>query len=1132
MFTIYYANQLDIQKDILIHLMEKDPLEDPLQAETILVQSPGMAQWLQWQIADKTGIASNLSFPMPATFIWQQYVDNLLNADQRNEFDKDGILWRLMRLIPQYLHLDSFLPLRRYLAHSTQKEQQKQYLLACKIADLFDQYLVYRPDWIMAWEQHQDHKILQQLQQNNAQLMPQLTQHINWQGILWRALIQEIQDEQPNQPILHRASLHHQFLQKLQTGKIKHLPKRIFIFGISALPKTYLDMLYAMSSYCDIHLFFNNGCQEYWGDIVDTRYLENWRLRYRTSFLKDEKVRWISDEKLKQSEQEVTHTYHQEILQVGNPLLASWGKLGRDFLYLLTNLEANEIVSYVESSNQHLLGQLQNQILHLTPTKTEPLFYDEQDRSISFHACYSAMREVEVLHDYLLHLFNQAPELTPKDIVVMVADIDQYTPYIRAVFGKKTHFENAPFLPFSISDNKLSENNVLVSSFLELLRLQECLFSAEEILALLDVPAIRQKFEIELDDLAHIRHWVEHSGIRFGLEKQSSEQQEKNYNSWQAGLERMLLGYAMREENGIWQDSLGFDNTYGLKGKLAGQLAEFIDCLYQWQQALQQNDTIEQWEKKLTTLIDDIFIDNTETRETLWYLKDCIQILSEQIRHTQFNLPLSSEVIIEELNSRLQENPNSLRFLAGKINFCTLLPMRSIPFKVVCLLGMNEGQYPRQYTPNSFDLIQYSPQKGDRVRRDDDRYLFLEALLSAQKYFYVSYIGRSIIDDSKREPSVLVSQLLDYLTENLAQDEDAQTQEMWKRKLVQEHSMTAFSAQNFKGNHRTFAKQWLPLAEKKNVHPIQDFIQPISSTENVSEIELTQLIAFVQNPVKFFFEKRLGVYFSQKGDTIAENENFELNALDTYKINEQLILCDPVETHEFFERLRLKGVMPRGQFAQIYQQKLEDNLQSLKEKIQPYLSQKPISKSVELIFQTHLGEVKLQGYLNDLYEIAEQKIQRVNWRVGNVRDKDRIENWIYALVQSATQSQSTTAIFHARDCTEQYPMLEKSTALQQLQIYIEDYLAGQQKMQLVLHNELVNYFNALNKLQAEESPAPQAESQLTQDYLEKATQNDDYWQRLLSQTTWDETQLTELAQRTRNWFAKMLSLISMEKNKA
>lgn len=208
-------------------------------------------------------------------------------------------------------------------------------------------------------------------------------------------------------------------------------------------------------------------------------------------------------------------------------MLSSWGKLGRDFLYLLTELEQLEgvrsIDAYTELTSQHLLSQVQARILHLEGK--QGLNLAENDRSLTFHSCHSPMREVEVLHDYLLHLFQQDSTLTPKDIVVMVADIDKYTPYIQAVFGQYNQVAQRQ-IPFSISDNRLSENDVLIASFIHLLALKESQFSAEDILALLDIPAIRNRFQIELMELEQIRHWVAHAGIRFGVEKNKVNKKE------------------------------------------------------------------------------------------------------------------------------------------------------------------------------------------------------------------------------------------------------------------------------------------------------------------------------------------------------------------------------------------------------------------------------------------------------------------------------------------------------------------------------------------------------------------------------------------------------------------------------
>ena len=471
MFYIYHSNDLDVQKDILLTLMEQIP-SDPFVPETIMVQSQGMAQWLQLQIAEKKGIAANLKFPLPASFIWQQYVDNLPNVAEQSQFAKDAMAWRLMTLIPQA----NVAQLNAYLQSSSASEQQKRYQLALKIADLFDQYLVYRPDWIAAWERGDNVYIEQQIKNQklteHEKLFQQIQQDIQWQGELWRALVADVQAQHEESAVQHRAKLHNAYLNLLQQQAPRNLPARLFVFGISALPKTYLETLVAMSTHCDIHLFFNNPSREYWGDIVDQQFAQKLALKQRQAWKSAEKNTAL----LSNISAPTEETQDGELLQVGNPLLATWGKLGRDFFYLLSQVDGTDIQFFTELTGMSLLSQVQNRILNLKPNKTALLTLAPNDRTLTCHACHSPMREVEVLHDYLLQLFQQEPTLTPKDIVVMVADIDQYTPYIQAVFGQYQRYSQgrleSRFIPFSISDGKLSENDVLLAAFLSLLKLK------------------------------------------------------------------------------------------------------------------------------------------------------------------------------------------------------------------------------------------------------------------------------------------------------------------------------------------------------------------------------------------------------------------------------------------------------------------------------------------------------------------------------------------------------------------------------------------------------------------------------------------------------------------------------------
>ena len=1110
-FIVYYSNQLEKQKEILSSLFKSLPPEDPFQQDIILVQSPGMAQWLQIELAKETGISANLKFPMPASFIWQLYAQNLPATALENPFDKDSMTWRLMRLIPTFLEKESFSPLRNYLASSPHSEQYKLYQLSSKIADLFDQYLVYRPEWIFAWEKGEDKQITAQIQKQqpnlNDTLFEQIQGNTKWQGELWRALVVDVKSDVGD--ATHRAALHNQFLALLADKKApKKLPSRIFIFGIPALPTAYLNILQAMSSEVDIHLFFNNPCQEYWGDISDLR-LDYLRSRKRYQFNKqDENQPLFSEDQLSQLENaQFDITYQKENLQVGNPLLAAWGKMGRDFLYTLVRDEEHiptyPVNAYQEINTKGLLGQLQSQILHL---ENKPLNIAKNDRTLTLHSCHSAMREVEVLHDYLLDLFNQDPNLTPKDVVVMVADINQYTPYIQAVFGQKNG--DAPQIPFSLSDNKLSESDVLVSSYLTLLRLKESNFSAEDVLALLDIPAMRERFNISLSDLPLVREWVADSGIRFGLPK---NQDGINFNSWQAGLERMMLGYAMREEHGIWQDSLGLNSSYGLKGELAGNLFHFSTSLSALHETLQQAHSIEKWQKILTALLSDFFVQNEDTSDTIFYIQEKINELAEHLKALHFAEELQADVIADVITMKLEDSPNSLKFLAGKVNFCTLLPMRSVPFKVVCLLGMNDADYPRTQTPNSFDLMQYHHQKGDRVRRDDDRYLFLEALLAARDYCYISYVGRSITDNQPKEPSVLVSQLVDYI--NQEKSENTLT--------VIEHPMTAFSPDNFKYNGkftRSFAKKWLPIAQFDANAINSEFAVTMTETpEKIEEIELDRLVSFVENPVKFFFEKQLGVYFRDEDDRIADSENFTLSGLDNYVLNNDLIYLDEQNFADYFRQAEVKGVLPRAEFGKVYAENIRNNVLEFKKKIADLGEAKhaSIDSNISVDWRNENQEIRLFGYMEPLFGDDSQVIQ---WHFAKYKDRYCIRPWIYYLIQCVTQENAVPPKLITQDQVIELSPIGRKAALAQLETYVKDYLQSQIEIQLVPTIKNINHFIVDDESAVDFDNISTKLQELGEDSY--GAQADPYWSRILAQTSrFEQTEnIEKLLKQTKDWF--------------
>lgn len=1056
-FTVYHSNQVDVLKSLLVELIRLNPLENPFEAEQILVQSPGMSQWLKMELANEFGVAANLEFPLPATFIWNLFTDILTDVPKRSAFNKEAMTWKLMQLLPQQLDTPEFSPLKQYLERDD--DQSKRYQLAEKIADIFDGYLVYRPEWIATWEA--------------GETVAELNGEHPWQPMLWQALYD--QTVALGQSPYHRANLYEHFIDTLDSfvedlNQSSQLPKRLFVFGITALPPRYLDALHALGAHIDVHLMFTNPCRYYWGEVRDRKYLAKLAAKTR------QQLRWKGDHSERAGEtillkgtieQNEVPEYQQLHTQdaVGNSLLASMGKLGRDNLYLLSQLEANEIDAFVDVDDHHLLKQIQADILELrehqddqrslTTSEYKPAI-EKDDVSLQLHVCHSPMREVEVLHDRLLAMFDADPTLKPRDIIVMVADINAYSHAIQAVFG------NAPgerFIPFSISDRSVDQENPILQAFMRLLSLPRRRCQASEILELLEVPAVMARFGIDEQEFDRVSLWVQQVGIRWGLDEHTAldlSLPRQQQNTWLFGIERMLLGYAMPEEAGLFECGDGviaaFDEVQGMDADLAGKLASFVRTLQLYRDRLSDSHTFATWQQFLLGVLDDCFSVELEGEVVLSSIRHCLQQLSEQLQDAAISADelFSPKVVEQYLQNHLSNARVSQRFLAGQVNFCTLMPMRSIPFNVVCLLGMNDGLYPRTVAPEGFDLMNGRTRAGDRSRRDDDRYLFLEALLSAQQYLYISYVGRSIQDNSEQEPSVLVSELLEYCQQNYVligyeSKPSDQSGLALVNTFTHKHPLVPFSRRAFDGTDQaisSYAKEWLPAAKQSEMDMtandlqtslLQTFLyQPLDSYLAQVEVdsqgryllELQELQRFWRLPVKYFFNQRLKTYFDNRQlmSHQLDDEPFLVAGLDKYQFGEQLLShwlsasekpslhdFDRVAKH-FLRQQQAEGQLPIASFGDLAAETLLSSVKPLAEALLPWLDEKKPDLEISLDFELNVNgqtqKHRLSGWLSGHYQHG-----LVRYRNGGVHSVNLLNNWIEHLCFSAMGHSQPTQLF-------------------------------------------------------------------------------------------------------------------------
>jgi exodeoxyribonuclease V gamma subunit len=1003
-FMIVHGNRLDDLRKLAVTWMRRHPLR-PLENEVVLVHSSGVAQWLKQALAENPqdedtqdeggcGIAAAIDVQLPAAFLWQAY-RAVLGRDaipHVSLLDKGPLTWRLMRLLPALLARDSFAPLRRFLAEDG--DLRKRHQLAERLADLFDQYQVYRADWLEDWAAGRD-----QLRKAKGQTV-ELDTEQRWQAELWRALLADVGAEGLAQS---RAGVHRRFIARL--GELdqtpRGLPRRVIVFGISSLPAQALEALGALARFTQVLLCVHNPCRHHWADIVADKDLL--RHPYRRQQRRPGMPAELAPELL-----------HQH----AHPLLAAWGKQGRDYINLLDSYDkpddyralfpAQRIDLFSDDDPATLLNQLQDDILDLRPlaeTRARwPAVDAQQDRSLRFHIAHSPQREVEILHDQLLERFSLDPTLHPRDVIVMVPDIDSYTPHIQAVFGQLER-EDARYIPYTLADQGRRGREPLLIAVEHLLKLPDSRFAVSEILDLLDVPALRERFGIAASDLPVLHRWIDGAGVRWGLD---AEQRKRfgmpaglEQNSWLFGLRRMLLGYATGDGEPLGEIQ-PYGEVGGLEAALLGPLVTLVERLQLAWQELSRPATAPQWGERLRALLD-VFLRPSDEPDQLLLsqLLEALEGWLEQCRAADLTEELPLTVVREAWLGALDQPGLGQRFLSGAVNFCTLMPMRAIPFRLVCLLGMNDGDYPRAQPPLDFDLMGGDYRPGDRSRREDDRYLLLEALLSAREQLYVSWVGRSVRDNSEQPPSVLVGQLRDHLAAGWRLAGQEADGEALLQALTCEHPLQPFSAAYFRPDSGLFsyAGEWLAAHQEAEEQQAPGATEPPKLDEPV---ELKVLQDFLRNPVRQFHHLRLKLYLGDIDAPVADEEHFEVDPLQNYSLRQELLqaaLAEPdpdLASQRILERmahLQRGGQLPLAGFGDLYRHRVLEPLPAMLELHQGILSGWPetVSSPVALTF-AHDG-VEVMGWLAHLRRNAAGELLALEARASNLGAKPDDRKW-------------------------------------------------------------------------------------------------------------------------------------------
>ena len=899
---VFHGNRLEDLRDLTVGLFKNNPLP-PLLPETLLVQSNGMKHWLEMALADDAamGICAATHMELPSSFIWRMYRLVLGQAlvPVAMPFDKQALVWRLWRLLPEFAKTHQVEALLAYVKDDPLGRQR--YQLAQQVADVFDGYQSYRANWLSDWAQGR--YVLQHQSESKAMPPDQI-----WQAQLWQLLLQDVMQKQAPELASQchsRAEVHSQFMRKLEhaeSHKPEGLPPRIVVFGISNLPMQVVEALAALARWSQIILMVQNPCQEYWGHDMD-------------------------------------------LLAQKHSLLSSWGQQGRDYLHALERFDQPEnalsvmskqtfFVDPAEHSRPTRLQKIQSDILKLNAMPSLPESCDD-DGSIQMVQAHSAQREVDILHDRLWAWFDENPTWKPNDVMVMVPDMATFASHIQAVFGRFGP-KHPRFIPFSVADT--TPRQVPMVQALEfLLKLPEARVTLTEWLSLFEVSAVRAKFQMTEPDVQTMKDWLQAAAVRWGLNPAHrqkwgvpSSMPNAQQNTWSYGLQRLILGYAAGQAEGVsaWHGVLPLPQVSGLSALKVGYLAQWLEAVSLTLTQLNAEHTPAQWCSVMHDVLLRFFeVDNEADERMLLRLQQELSHWQSLCDQAGMAEPIPLTVVREHWLSGLESSGLQQRFFGGGVQFSTLMPMRAIPFKGLCLLGMNDGAYPRQSTPRDFDLMSFHWRAGDRSRREDDRYLFLEAFLSAREKLYISWQGRRSTDNQKMPPSVLVSQLRDTLKSRFTPETSAVLQ-----------PLQAFSAKYFlpQSEFLTYAGDW----EKAQQYSIVSNTPSAESESSalafpaISEWPLKECMRLLKQPVEVYWRSRLGVQLNGPEEALLEDENFVLDGLGRYSLGRSLLEAPNID--EQLEAEKLLGQLPMGAAGQMLLKQQYDAAQKVKERASAY----------------------------------------------------------------------------------------------------------------------------------------------------------------------------------------------------
>ncbi len=899
MLIFHRAQRADGLADALAALLAR-PLGDPFAAEVVAVPTRGMERWLTQRMSGvlgassdrRDGICAGVEFPFPQRLIGDVVAASSGIDPTEDPWLPDRAAWPLLEVVEDCLDETWLSTLAGYLGRSDSGSDpfraDRRLGIVRHLADLFHRYELHRPAMVRAWAQGRDEDAV-------GSALPPGT---GWQAELWRRLRRKISLPGP-------AERRERACQWLREDPARvALPSRVAVFGLTRLPAGYLQILRALAHGRDVHLFLLHPSDALWASVSTA---------------------------LLAARAPVRRAEDPTAALADNALLASWGRDVRELQLVLaqdTPLRSADPAGAVSAVvdlgiDQHrpaavptanLLGRIQDDVRADRGALGPPLpgrpdqrpQLAARDRSIQIHSCHGRARQVEVIRDAILHELAADETLEPRDVIVMCPDIETFAPLIAATFGagevadgEEVESGEAGQRPVDLrvrlADRSLRQTNPILGVVSSLFELAQARITASQVLDIADRGPVRRRFGLDDDDLTRLQDWIAQAGIRWGLDADRRARfklERVPEGTWQAGLERLLLGVTMTEDGQrLFEGVLPLDDVDSGSIDLAGRMAELMARLGATLDTFATTQTLATWSEAIAAAADALTA--TPGRER-WQRAELQRVLDEIVLEAGdgADVELAPAEIRALLHERLAGRPTRANFRTGHLTICTLMPMRSVPHRVICLLGLDDGAFPRKAPRDGDDLMLDDPHVGERDPRSEDRQLLLDALMAATERLIITYTGNDERTNTPRPPAVPVGELLDAIDATVrAPDGEARGQ------VLVRHPLQPFDPDNFTpgelGGEQPWSFDHVTLGGARalsgpRVARLPFLARPLPPRHD-RVIELDELVRFVEHPVRAFLRQRLGISVRGGVDEIEDGLAVELDGLQRWGVGQRLL---------------------------------------------------------------------------------------------------------------------------------------------------------------------------------------------------------------------------------------------------